>query len=62
MIKNASFTKAISSKQCISEYLSLLDKVNDEKFTWTGVKDFSRWILTLTLLEIYLWQKESDLN
>lgn len=42
MIKNASFTKAISSKQCISEYLSLLDKVNDEKLTWTGVKDFSR--------------------
>ncbi|WP_223585072.1 hypothetical protein [Sphingobacterium sp. GVS05A] len=41
-IKNASFTNAISSKQCISEYLSLLDKANNEKFTWIGVKDFTR--------------------
>lgn len=41
-IKNASFTNVLSSKQCISEYLSLLEQVNNEKFSWTGVKDFSR--------------------
>ncbi|WP_312332192.1 hypothetical protein [Sphingobacterium sp.] len=40
--KNSLLNNRISSEQSIVSYLSLLEKVMDEKFTWTGVKDFSR--------------------
>ena len=41
-IKNSLLTNTITSKESIDQYLSLLTKVKEEKFTWTGVKDFSR--------------------